>query len=128
VFITPELARVGMTETEARRTGRRVAVARIPVSAIPRAKTLHDTTGSWKAAVDADTGQILGAALLGHNAGEVISTLQVAMLGGLPYQQVRDAVLTHPTMGEGLNLLFDALADQPVDRAHQPSPDDVPSG
>ena len=109
VFVTPELARVGMTETEARGTGHRVAVARIPVSAIPRAKTLHDATGTWKAVVDADTDQILGAALLGHAAGEVISALQVAMLGGLPYQRVRDAVLTHPTMGEGLNLLFDAL-------------------
>jgi pyruvate/2-oxoglutarate dehydrogenase complex dihydrolipoamide dehydrogenase (E3) component len=129
VFVTPELARVGLTETEARRTGRRVAVAQIRVSAIPRAKTLHDTTGSWKVVVDADTGQILGAALLGHNAGEVISTLQVAVLGGLPYQRVRDAVLTHPTMGEGLNLLFDALADQPAHRAaHQPSSDEIPSG
>jgi hypothetical protein len=56
--------------------------------------------------VDADTDLILGAALLGHNAGEVISSLQMAMLGALPYQQVRDAVLTHPTMGEGLNLLL----------------------
>jgi pyruvate/2-oxoglutarate dehydrogenase complex dihydrolipoamide dehydrogenase (E3) component len=111
VFITPELARVGMTETQARAEGRRVAVAKIPVSAIPRAKTLHDTTGTWKAVVDADTDLILGAALLGHNAGEAISTLQMAMIGGLPYQQVRDAVLTHPTMGEGLNLLFDALDD-----------------
>jgi pyruvate/2-oxoglutarate dehydrogenase complex dihydrolipoamide dehydrogenase (E3) component len=121
VFVTPELARVGMTETEARRTGRRVAVARIPASSIPRAKTLHDTTGSWKAVVDTDTDRIIGAALLGHNAGDVISTLQVAMLGDLPYQRVRDAVLTHPTMGEGLNLLFDALADRPEHRAHPPS-------
>ena len=67
-----------------------------------------------------DTDQILGAALLGHNAGEVICTRQVAMLGGLPYQRVRDAVLTHPTMGEGLNLLFDALAYRSEYRAHQP--------
>jgi len=104
VFITPDLARVGMTETQARDQGRRVAVAKIPVSVIPRAKTLHDTTGTWKAVVDADTDLILGAALLGHNAGEVISALQMAMLGGLRYQQVRDAVLTHPIMGEGLNL------------------------
>jgi len=112
VFITPELARVGIAETQARAQGHRVAVGKISVSAIPRAKTLHDTTGTWKAVVDADTDLILGAALLGHNAGEVISTLQMAMLGGLRYQQVRDAVLTHPTMGEGLNLLFDALDDQ----------------
>ena len=112
VFITPELARVGSTETQARAQGHRVAVGKIGVSAIPRGKTLHDTTGTWKAVVDADTDLILGAALLGHNAGEVISTLQMAMLGGLRYQRVRDAVLTHPTMGEGLNLLFDALDDQ----------------
>jgi pyruvate/2-oxoglutarate dehydrogenase complex dihydrolipoamide dehydrogenase (E3) component len=112
VFITPELARVGVTETQAKAQGHNVAVAKIPVSAIPRAKTLHDTTGTWKAVVDADTDLILGGALLGHNAGEVISVLQIAMLGGLSYQRVRDAVLTHPTMGEGLNLLFDALDDQ----------------
>jgi probable pyridine nucleotide-disulfide oxidoreductase len=112
VFTTPELARVGMTEAQARARGHNVAVAKIPVSVIPRAKTLHDTTGTWKTVVDADTDLILGAALLGHSAGEVISALQIAMLGGLPYQQVRDAVLTHPTMGEGLNLLFDALDEQ----------------
>jgi probable pyridine nucleotide-disulfide oxidoreductase len=128
VFITPELARVGLTETQARRTGHRVAVARIPASAIPRTKTLHVTTGTWKAVIDADTDQILGAALLGHNSGEVISTLQMAMLGGLPYQRVRDAVITHPTMGEGLNLLFDAIDDQHTHRARKPSPEDVPSG
>ncbi|GAB2451063.1 dihydrolipoyl dehydrogenase family protein [Streptomyces incanus] len=109
VFITPELARVGLTETEARDRGHDVRVARLPVSAIPRAKTIHDTVGTWKAVVDAETDQILGAALLGRNAGEVITALQMAILGRLPYRQVRDAVITHPTMGEGLNLLFDAL-------------------
>jgi len=120
VFITPELARVGMTEAQARVQGRNVAIAKIPVSAVPRAKRLHETTGTLKAVVDADTGLILGAALLGHNAGEVISTLQMAMLGGLSYQQVRDAVLTHPTMGEGLNLLFDALDDEQAHSASVP--------
>jgi probable pyridine nucleotide-disulfide oxidoreductase len=114
VFITPELARVGLTETEARAQGRRIRVATLPVAAIPRAKTRHDTTGSWKAVVDADTDQILGAALFGTDAGEVISVLQMAMLGGMPYQRVRDAVITHPTMGEGLNLLFDALDAVPT--------------
>jgi pyruvate/2-oxoglutarate dehydrogenase complex dihydrolipoamide dehydrogenase (E3) component len=128
VFITPELARVGMTETQARAQGRRVAVAKMRVSAIPRAKTLHDTTGTWKAVVDADTDLILGAALLGHNAGEVISALQMAMLGGLPYQRVRDAVLTHPTMGEGLNLLFDALDHQQQQGEGQTFPSQTPSG
>ena len=128
VFISPELARVGMTETQARAQGHNVAVAKIPVSAIPRAKTLHDTTGTWKAVVDADTDLILGAALLGHNAGEVISTLQMAMIGRLSYQQVRDAVLTHPTMGEGLNLLFDAVDDQRGKGESQTSAAQIPSG
>ena len=126
VFITPELARVGLTESEARAQGRRVSVASVPVAAIPRAKTLHETVGMWKAVVDADTDQILGVALLGHNAGEVISVLQMAMLGGLRYQQVRDAVLTHPTMGEGVNLLLDALA--PDRHGAEPAVESVPSG
>jgi probable pyridine nucleotide-disulfide oxidoreductase len=109
VFTTPELARVGLTEQEARARGHEVRVARLPVSAIPRAKTLHETTGSWKAVVDRESDLVLGAALLGRDAGEVISVVQMAMLGGLRYQQVRDALITHPTMGEGLNLLFDTL-------------------
>lgn len=78
--------------------------------------------------MDADTDLILGAALLGHNAGEVISALQMAMLGGLPYQRVRDAVLTHPTMGEGLNLLFDALDHQQQQGEGQTFPSQTPSG
>jgi len=109
VFITPELARVGLTESEARAQGRRVKVAKLPGAAIPRAKTLHETVGMWKAVVDADSELILGVSLLGPDAGEVVSVIQMAMIGGLRYQQVRDAVLTHPTMGEGVNLLFDAL-------------------
>lgn len=111
VFTTPELARVGLTETEARAQGLDVRVARLAVAAIPRAKTRHDTVGSWKAVVDAATDKILGVALLGHASGEVVTAVQLAMLAGLPYQHVRDAVITHPTMGEGLNLLFDALGD-----------------
>lgn len=70
----------------------------------------------WKAVVDHRTDEILGAALLGHNAGETISAVQMAMIGGLPYQRVRDAVLTHPTIGEGLNLLFGTLGDRPHTR------------
>ncbi len=109
VFVTPELARVGLTETQAREQGYDVAVARLPVSAIPRAKTVHDTVGTWKAVVDRANDRILGVALLGRGSGEVVTAVQLAMLGGLTWQQVRDAVITHPTMGEGLNLLFDTL-------------------
>ena len=111
VFITPELARVGLSETEARAQGRDVKVARLAVSAIPRAKTLREPIGEWKAVVDAETDEILGASLLGHEAGEVVAVVQMAMLGHLTYRQVRDAVITHPTMSEGLNLLFDTLVD-----------------
>jgi pyruvate/2-oxoglutarate dehydrogenase complex dihydrolipoamide dehydrogenase (E3) component len=110
VFITPELGRVGLTEAEARAAGHNIRVARMPVSAIPRARTIGELDGTWKAVVDRDTDLILGAALFGAEASEVIGVVQMAMLGGLRYQQVRDAVITHPTMAEGLQLLFsDAL-------------------
>ena len=115
VFVTPELARVGLTETEARARGYDVRVARLPVAAIPRAKTRHDTVGTWKAVVDGGSDRILGVALFGSGSGEVVSAVQLAMLGGLTYVEVRDAVLTHPTMGEGLNLLFDTLGWDPAD-------------
>jgi pyruvate/2-oxoglutarate dehydrogenase complex dihydrolipoamide dehydrogenase (E3) component len=110
VFTTPELSRIGLTETQARAQGRSVTVAHLDVQAIPRAKTLRETVGHWKVVIDARTDELLGAALLGHESGEVIAALQMAMLGGLRYQQVRDAVITHPTMSEGLNLVFDSVA------------------
>jgi pyruvate/2-oxoglutarate dehydrogenase complex dihydrolipoamide dehydrogenase (E3) component len=112
VFTTPELARIGLTETQARAEGRSVTVARLDVSAIPRAKTLRQTVGRWKVVIDAETDRVLGATLLGHAAGEVLAGLQMAMLGGLPYQRVRDALITHPTMAEGLNLLFDTVGQE----------------
>lgn len=112
IFITPELSRIGLTETQARAEGRAVTVARLDVAAIPRAKTLRETVGQWKAVIDDDTDEILGVALLGHESGEVLTAVHMAMLGHLTYQQVRDAVITHPTMGEGLNLLFDTLGQR----------------
>jgi probable pyridine nucleotide-disulfide oxidoreductase len=112
VFLTPELARIGLTETQARAEGRAVTVARLDVAAIPRAKTVRQTSGHWKVLIDRETDEILGASLLGHESGEVLAAVQMAMLGHLPYQQVRDAVITHPTMAEGLNLLFDTVGTQ----------------
>jgi pyruvate/2-oxoglutarate dehydrogenase complex dihydrolipoamide dehydrogenase (E3) component len=112
VFLTPELARIGLTETQARAEGRAVTVARLDVAAIPRAKTVRQTTGHWKVLIDRETDEILGASLMGHESGEVLAAVQMAMLGHLPYQQVRDAVITHPTMAEGLNLLFDTVGKQ----------------
>ncbi|SCF00414.1 dihydrolipoyl dehydrogenase family protein [Micromonospora mirobrigensis] len=114
VFTTPELARVGLTETEARAAGHPVRVVRLPVAAIPRARTLRQTTGMWKAVLHRDTDRILGVALLGAEAGEVVTAVQLAMLAGMPGTALRDAMITHPTMAEGLNLLFAQLAPEPV--------------
>jgi pyruvate/2-oxoglutarate dehydrogenase complex dihydrolipoamide dehydrogenase (E3) component len=106
IFTTPELARVGMTEAQARATGHNVSVATLPVAQIPRARTMRDTDGFWKAVVDAGTHRILGASLLGPETGEAITTVQTAMVAGMPYTALRDAIITHPTITEGLNLLF----------------------
>jgi pyruvate/2-oxoglutarate dehydrogenase complex dihydrolipoamide dehydrogenase (E3) component len=109
LFIDPELGRVGMTEAEARRQGRRVQIARLPAAAVPRAMTAGETRGYLKAVVDADTDQLLGAAILAVEGGEVIAVIEVAMRAGLPYTALRDMVFAHPTMAEGLNDLFGRL-------------------
>ena len=109
VFTTPELGHVGLTEAEARRAGHEVRVAKTPTAAVPRAKTLGRAEGFYKVIVDARTDEILGAAIIGAEASEVVTAIQMAMLGGLRWQQVRDAVITHPTMGEGLNIVLDSL-------------------
>lgn len=109
VFTTPELAHVGLTEAEARRAGHDVRVAKTPTAAVPRAKTLGRTEGFYKVIVDAATDRILGAAVIGAEAGEVITSVQMAMLGSLTWQQLRDAVIAHPTMSEGLNIVLDSL-------------------
>lgn len=106
VFITPELGRVGLTEQQARDAGHDVRIARMPVTAIPRARTVGHLEGIWKAVVDRDTNKILGAALLSTGASEAIAVVQMAMLAGLEYTELRGAILTHPTMAEGFTLLF----------------------
>ncbi|MBC7971866.1 MAG: mercuric reductase [Verrucomicrobia bacterium] len=109
LFIDPELAQVGLTETAARQQGYDIRVAKLDASAIPRARTLGQTDGFLKAIVDAKTDRILGCSLLCHAAGEIISTVQMVMQAQMPYIVLRDGVLTHPTMTEGLNLLFSKL-------------------
>ncbi|MFN6480165.1 mercuric reductase [Nostoc sp. DedQUE07] len=109
LFIDPELAHVGLTETEAQQQGYTIRVAKVDASAVPRARTLGQTDGLLKAIVDADTGRILGCSLLCHEAGEVISTVQMVMQAQMPYTVLRDGILTHPTMTEGLNILFSKL-------------------
>lgn len=109
LFIDPELAHVGLTETEAQQQGYAIRVAKVDASAVPRAKTLGQTDGLLKAMVDSETGRILGCSLLCHEAGEVISTVQMVMQAQMPYTVLRDGILTHPTMTEGLNILFSKL-------------------
>lgn len=109
VFIDPELARIGLTEQEAIKQGYQIKVAKLPVANIPRAKTLGETKGVMKVIINAEDDLILGAAIFGPEGGEVMSSIQVAMMGGLPYTALRDAMFAHPTLVEGLNILFDTV-------------------
>jgi pyruvate/2-oxoglutarate dehydrogenase complex dihydrolipoamide dehydrogenase (E3) component len=110
VFIDPQLGRAGMTEREARAQGRAIRVAKLPMSAVIRAIETGETRGFMKAVVDADSGQILGCAVLGSEGGEIMTMIQVAMLGKLTYTAMADAIFTHPLLAEGLNTLF-AMVD-----------------
>ncbi len=109
MFTDPPLARVGLSEAEAARRGISARVAKLPMSAVLRTRTISETTGFMKALVDAQGDRILGFTMLGPEAGEVMAAVQTAMLAGLPYTGLRDAVLTHPTMAEGLNALFASI-------------------
>jgi pyruvate/2-oxoglutarate dehydrogenase complex dihydrolipoamide dehydrogenase (E3) component len=106
MFTDPPLARVGLNESDARRLGMAVRVATLPISAVLRTRTIAETRGLMKALVDAQHDRILGFMMLGPEAGEVVAVVQTAMLAGLPCTGLRDAVLTHPTMAEGLGSLF----------------------
>jgi pyruvate/2-oxoglutarate dehydrogenase complex dihydrolipoamide dehydrogenase (E3) component len=106
LFTDPEVARVGLNETEARRRGLAVRVATLPIQTVLRTHTTGETRGFMKALIDARRDDILGFTMFGATAGEVASIVQTAMTAGLPYTSLRDMVLTHPTMAEGLNVLF----------------------
>ncbi|MBV9328256.1 MAG: mercuric reductase [Chloroflexi bacterium] len=106
VFIDPQLGRVGLSETEARRQGRNVRVAKLPMDRVARAREVGETRGVMKAVVDAESQQILGCAILGLEGGEIMAVLQVAMMGGLPYTTIKEGVFAHPTLAESLNNLF----------------------
>jgi pyruvate/2-oxoglutarate dehydrogenase complex dihydrolipoamide dehydrogenase (E3) component len=111
VFTDPQLGRVGLTEREAREQGRRARIARMPMRKISRAVEIGETRGVLKAIVDAETDLILGCAALGAEGGEIMSMVQLAMMGGLPYQRLRDDMFAHPTLARGLNGLFAELED-----------------
>ncbi len=106
LFTDPEFARVGLSETEANERGVAYRLAKIPLSAVQRARTLSETRGFMKALIDTGSDRILGFSVFGVEAGEIMASVQVAMLAGLPYTALRDAIFTHPTMLEGLIALF----------------------
>jgi pyruvate/2-oxoglutarate dehydrogenase complex dihydrolipoamide dehydrogenase (E3) component len=106
VFMDPQLGRVGMTETEAKKSGRQIRVARMPMASVARALEVDETRGFMKVIVDAGTEEILGATVLGLEGGEVMSVLQMAMMGHLKWSVLHNAVLAHPTLAESLNNLF----------------------
>jgi len=106
LFTAPQLARVGLSEGEARRLGIEVRVAKLPMSNVLRTLTIGEPQGFMKAVVAADDDRVLGFTMLGAEAADVMTAVQMAMLAGLPYTALRDAVIAHPTMAEGLGALF----------------------
>jgi pyruvate/2-oxoglutarate dehydrogenase complex dihydrolipoamide dehydrogenase (E3) component len=109
VFMDPQLGRIGLTEREARKAGRSYRVATLPMSQVARALEMDESRGLMKVLVDPDTRRLLGAAVLGIEGGEIMALLQLAMMGDLPYDRLRDAVFAHPTLAEALNNLFSTL-------------------
>ena|SRR5882672_5742867 len=109
VFIDPQLATVGLSETEAQKRGLDYRVAKLPMTGVARAVEMSETRGFMKAIVDAKTKQILGCTVLGVEGGEIMSMLQIAMMGKIPYPAIKEAVFAHPTLAESLNNLFMTL-------------------
>jgi pyruvate/2-oxoglutarate dehydrogenase complex dihydrolipoamide dehydrogenase (E3) component len=110
LFTDPELARIGLSEIEAEAQGIAYRLFKVPMETNLRARTLSETRGFVKALVETDSDRILGFTAFGVGAGEVLATVQTAMIAGRPYTALRDAVLTHPTLVEGLIPLFSSAA------------------
>ncbi len=106
VFIDPPMSRIGMSEEEAVRQGLNIKVGKLPVAAIPRARTLGDTRGLFKVVIDADTKKILGCTLFGPDSSEIINLVAMAMKTNQDYTFLRDFIFTHPSMSEALNDLM----------------------
>jgi len=111
LFTDPQLGRIGLTEAKARLEGKKIRVAKMSMSGVARALEVDETRGFMKAVVDAETDQILGAAVLGIEGGEIMAMLQLAMMGKLPYTTLRESIFAHPTLAESLNNLFTHFDD-----------------
>jgi pyruvate/2-oxoglutarate dehydrogenase complex dihydrolipoamide dehydrogenase (E3) component len=112
IFTDPEFARIGLNEKEAKASGISFRLFKVPMAAVLRARSLMETRGFLKCLVEHDSDQILGFAAFGVGAGEIMGCVQIAMLGHMPFTALRDAVLTHPTIPEGLVALFSFGAAQ----------------
>lgn len=106
VFIDPQLGRVGLSESEAKAKGLNVKIAKMPMAYVARAIEMSETRGFMKAIIDTDSNQILGFTVLGIEGGEIMSMMEIAMMGKLPYTALRDAIFAHPTLAESLNNLL----------------------
>ncbi|MCR8557738.1 mercuric reductase [Mucilaginibacter sp. BJC16-A38] len=111
MFTDPQLGHVGISETEAKKRGIKYKVAKLPMTYVARAIETGDTRGFMKAIVDPDTKKILGATVLGPEGGEIMTVLQMAMMGDITYDRIRYCVFAHPLYSESLNNLFMSLED-----------------
>ena len=118
LFTDPQVAHIGLSESAARELGVAFQVAKIPISSVLRTQTTGEKDGFMKALIASDNGRVLGFTMIGPEAGEVMAVVQMVMQAGLPYTSLRDAVLTHPTMAEGLNVLFSSVKPGHAVAAH----------
>jgi pyruvate/2-oxoglutarate dehydrogenase complex dihydrolipoamide dehydrogenase (E3) component len=116
IFTDPEVARVGLNETEAKSRGIEYRLVKIPMASVFRAKTISETRGFLKMLIEKNSDRILGLTVFGAEGSEPMAIVQTAMVGGLPYTVLRDAIFTHPTAAEGLSGL---LASVPARAAQQ---------
>jgi pyruvate/2-oxoglutarate dehydrogenase complex dihydrolipoamide dehydrogenase (E3) component len=119
LFTDPELARIGLTEKEANAGGIAYRLFKIPMEGVLRARTLSETRGFLKALVDVDSDRILGFTAFAVDAGEIMASVQTAMMAGLPYTALRDAIWAHPTLVEGLIALFSSTPSLSAGLAEQ---------
>jgi pyruvate/2-oxoglutarate dehydrogenase complex dihydrolipoamide dehydrogenase (E3) component len=113
LFTDPELARIGMNETEAKEQGVSYRLVKVLMEAVLRTRTLSESRGFMKALIDTKSDRVLGFTAFGTGAGETMSTVQLAMSAGLPYTALRDCIFTHPTLAEGLVVLFSSSLKTP---------------
>ena len=112
MFTDPEFARIGLSETEAKKNGIPYRMAKLPMASVFRAMTVSETRGFMKILIEAESDKILGFTMFGTDAGELMATMQMAILSGTPYTTLRDAIIAHPTMSEGFVFLLQSVPEK----------------